>query len=80
MLARFFSNDHIAFTTTSGAPFAGITRSFSSFSQAAHENADSRVFAGIHFRAATEDGLEQGKKVGRYVFTNFLTPVGDRAH
>lgn len=75
VLARFFSNDDIPFTTTSGAPFPGIIRSFNSFSQAAQENADSRLYAGIHFRATTEDGLEQGEKVGRYVFRNFLTPV-----
>jgi len=75
VLARFFSNGQIPFTTTSGAPFPGIIRSFSSFSQAAQENADSRIYAGIHFRAATEDGLQQGEKIGRYVFRNFLTPV-----
>ncbi|MDQ3258902.1 MAG: phosphatase PAP2 family protein, partial [Acidobacteriota bacterium] len=75
VLARFFSNDQIPFTTSSGAPFPGIIRSFSSFSQAAQENADSRIYAGIHFRAATEDGLKQGEKIGRYVFRNFLTPV-----
>jgi hypothetical protein len=75
VLARFFGNDHIAFTTTSGLPFAGITRSFSNFSDAAQENADSRVYAGIHFRSACEDGLHQGEKVGKYVFANLLAPV-----
>ena len=75
VLARFFDNDNIHFTTTSGAPFPGITRPFSSFSQAAQENADSRVYAGIHFRSATRDGLRQGDKVGRYVFNHFLKPV-----
>ena len=44
--------DAIAFTTTSGAPFAGITRTFPSVAAAAEENADSRVYAGIHFRRA----------------------------
>jgi hypothetical protein len=75
VLARFFDNDNIPFFTTSGAPFPGITRSFSSFSQAAQENADSRVYAGIHFRSATRDGLKQGAKVGRYVSNHFLKPV-----
>jgi hypothetical protein len=37
---------------TSGEPFAGITRKFASFSQAAQESADSRNLAGIHFRSA----------------------------
>jgi len=75
VLARFFDNDNICFTTTSGAPFPGITRSFTSFSQAAQENADSRVYAGIHFRSACRDGLKQGTKVGRYIFNHFLKPV-----
>jgi hypothetical protein len=76
VLARFFDNDDICFTTTSGDPFPGITRSFTSFSQAAQENADSRVYAGIHFRSATRDGLKQGEKVGRYIFNHFLKPRG----
>jgi PAP2 superfamily len=76
VLARFFDNDDIHFTTTSGAPFPGITRSFTSFSQAAQENADSRVYAGIHFRSACRDGLNQGAKIGRYIFNHFLKPRG----
>jgi hypothetical protein len=75
VLARFFDNDNIYFTTTSGAPFSGITRSFSSFSEAAQENADSRVYAGIHFRSACRDGLRQGTKIGRYISNHFLKPV-----
>ncbi len=75
VLARFFGDDDVSFTNTSGPPFPGITRSFTSFSQAAQEGADSRVYAGIHFRAACEDGLEQGKRVGRFVFLHNLKEV-----
>ncbi len=74
-LARFFGTDKISFTMTSGAPFSGITRSYTSFSQAAQENADSRVYAGIHFRTACSDGVKQGRKVGRYAFLHSLRPV-----
>jgi PAP2 superfamily len=77
VLARFFGTDAISFTTTSGAPFPGITRSFTSFSQAAQENADSRIYAGIHFRTACRDGVRQGKQVGRYAFRHALQPVFD---
>jgi hypothetical protein len=76
-LARFFGADAISFTATSGAPFPGITRSYTSFSQAARENADSRVYAGIHFRSACRDGLIQGTRVGRYVFEHALRPAFD---
>jgi hypothetical protein len=72
VLARFFGSDQVAFTMTSGPPFAGITRSFTSFSQAAQENADSRVYAGIHFRSACRDGIKLGEQIGRRAFVHFL--------
>jgi hypothetical protein len=75
VLARFFGDDEIPSTSTSGAPFPGITRSFTSFSQAAQENADSRVFVGIYFRTACRDGVRLGKQVGRFVFNHFLKRV-----
>lgn len=67
--------DQVNFTVTSGKPFDGITRSFTSFSQAARESADSRVYAGIHFRSACEDGLVLGRKIGQRVVVLYLQPV-----
>ena len=67
--------DQVGFTVTSGKPFEGITRSFTSFSQAARESADSRVYAGIHFRSACEDGLVLGRKIGQRVVVLYLQPV-----
>ena len=67
--------DQARFSFTSGKPFDGITRSFTSFSQAARESADSRVYAGIHFRSACEDGLALGRKIGQRVATVYLQPV-----
>jgi hypothetical protein len=75
VLARFFGDDNVAFDMTSGAPFAGITRHFSSFSQAARENADSRVYAGIHFRTACRDGLKLGGKIGKFIVGHVLEPL-----
>jgi hypothetical protein len=75
VLRRFFHGDDVAFTTTSGVPFAGLTRSFASFSKAAAENGESRIYAGIHFRSAVEDGIEQGNRIGRFVFRHALLPV-----
>jgi hypothetical protein len=75
VLRRVFDNDDVPFTTTSGVPFAGLTRSYTSFSQAAAENGDSRVYAGIHFRSAVEDGIKQGEKIGHFVFTHALQPL-----
>ena len=75
ILARFFNDDAVAFTVTSGAPFAGITRSYASFSEAAKENADSRVYAGIHFREATRDGVRLGRRVGAFGEKHCLKPL-----
>jgi hypothetical protein len=77
VLRRFFRQDDVAFTTSSGAPFAGITRSFRSFSQASQENGESRIYAGIHFRSAVEDGIGQGKRIGGWAFVHALRPVAD---
>lgn len=74
-LASALGGDQVSFTVTSGKPFEGITRSFTSFSQAARESADSRVYAGIHFRSACEDGLALGRKVGERVAKIYLQPV-----
>jgi hypothetical protein len=74
VLAHFFGGDQVSFAMTSGEPFAGITRKFASFSQAAQENADSRIYAGIHFRSACRDGIKLGEQIGRRAFANFLQP------
>ena len=75
VLAAVLGTDQVSFAVTSGKPFDGITRSFTSFSQAARESADSRVYAGIHFRSACEDGLVLGRKIGLRTATLYLQPV-----
>jgi hypothetical protein len=42
-------------------------RSFESFRDAADEAGISRLYGGIHFRSAIENGLEQGRCIGREV-------------
>ena len=42
-------------------------RSFSSFKAAAQEAAISRMYGGIHYRAAVENGINQGVQVGNLV-------------
>ena len=75
VLARFFGTDQLSFTIKSAAPYPGIKRSFTSFSQAAQESADSRVYAGVHFRSSCSDGLAVGRKIGAHAFANFLQPA-----
>ena len=76
VLARFFADDFIAFETTSGQPYAGITRKFASFSAAAQENAASRVLAGIHFPTAVRVGLQVGEQIGDWAFDHALPATG----
>lgn len=54
---------------------ASGTRSYSSVSQAANENADSRVSAGIHFRFACDAGQDLGHKVALWLLENQLKPL-----
>jgi len=75
VLAGCFGTDFITFSTTSGGAYPGITRSFVSFSAAAHENALSRVLAGIHYRASVSEGLRMGQRIGEYVFQSYLKPL-----
>jgi hypothetical protein len=75
VLASVLGGDQASFSVTSGKPFEGLTRSFTSFAQAARESADSRVFAGIHFRSACEDGLTLGRKIGQRTATMYLLPA-----
>jgi hypothetical protein len=51
---------------------AGVTRSFSSFSQAADEAGRSRIYGGIHWESSNQDGLTVGRQLGNYVVRNFL--------
>lgn len=74
VLARFFDNDFVAFEATSGQPYAGLTRKFWSFSEAARENGASRVLAGIHFPTAVRSGYQLGEDVGTWVFEHALAP------
>lgn len=53
-----------------------VLRQFRSFSQAAGENADSRVYIGFHFRDAVETGTDQGRRIGTTAIAHYLQPVG----
>lgn len=49
-------------------------RRYTRLSQAAEENAASRVFIGFHFRESTRAGLDQGRRVGEHVVAQTLAP------
>ena len=75
-LADAFGRDNVAFTFASlSADPANPVRTFRSFSEAARENAESRVMAGIHFRFAVEGGLALGRDIGRHAVKTLLQPA-----
>lgn len=62
-----FLGDDFSFVDTSEIYFGLPERKFNSFIEAANEAAVSRLYGGIHFRDACEEGLQQGRRVGQYV-------------
>jgi hypothetical protein len=61
--------DQTAFTLRSDV-LVGVARTFHSFSEALENVKDARVFAGIHFRTACDDGTVLGKAVAQYLLDN----------
>ncbi|MFD9484405.1 hypothetical protein ACFWBX_10440 [Streptomyces sp. NPDC059991] len=67
----------VSFTASTDDPHAPVgTRSFASFSQAAHEDADSRVWLGVHCPWDASDGYALGDSIATWVFTHGMKPAG----
>jgi hypothetical protein len=73
-LQQFFGTDRIAWTDTNNA---GRTRSFTRFSDAIEEIIDARVWSGIHFRTADEQGARIGSQVARFRDRHYFRPLYD---
>jgi hypothetical protein len=85
-LADFYGTDNIHFSFMSDE-FNGITkdqngftrpmvtRSFNSFSQAAEENGQSRIYLGIHWSFDKVQGIACGNHIADYNFAHMLQPV-----
>jgi hypothetical protein len=71
VLSLFYRTPRIPFTTGSDA-LPGVSRSFKGFLEAANEAALSRMYGGIHFRSANEDGLKSGLAVGGWTFIHVM--------
>jgi PAP2 superfamily len=73
VLANFFGETkHL---TMDNDLLIGVTRSFRGFSEALDEVRNARVFAGIHFRSACDDGQAVGEQVADWVLYHSLLPV-----
>jgi hypothetical protein len=83
VLRQVFGNDGISFRDCGVKLPAGsacgdpspVLRSYSNFSQAATENALSRILIGFHFRKSIDEGTSYGRKIGERAVTNYLQPA-----
>jgi len=66
LLTHIFGN-HFSFTDDSEVEFGLPRRNFNSFSSASEEAAISRLYGGIHFRDAIENGVREGRKIGVFI-------------
>lgn len=65
-LTRMFG-DNFAYTDSTEVEYGLTSRSFTSFKAASEEAAISRMYGGIHYRPAVENGVLQGRAVGEFV-------------
>ena len=66
-LLTYLMGDKFAFTDNTELLFELPEREFKSFRQAAAEAAISRLYGGIHYRDAIENGQAQGKIIGEFI-------------
>lgn len=67
ILTGYFG-ENFEFIDSSEVYFGLPERTFKSFFQASDEAAISRLYGGIHFRDAIENGVIQGKKIGKTIW------------
>ena len=73
-LTHFYGTDAVSYQLTSDE-LPGVVRSYSSFSQAAAENGDSRIYLGVHWRFDDTFGQAAGRQVADAVYDEYFTPV-----
>ncbi len=73
ILKSIVGTDLFSFTTSSDAAIPD--RSFTSFSQAVSEAGMSRIYGGIHYNFDNVVGQACGRKVGSYIYDNYLRAV-----
>jgi PAP2 superfamily len=59
--------DNFSYSDNTETAYGLPIRNYKSFNDACHEAALSRLYAGIHYRAAVINGMNQGKNVGTFI-------------
>lgn len=63
----YLLGEEFSYTDDTEVIFDLAPRSYKGFRQAAEEASLSRLYGGIHFRDAIENGQDQGRNIGRYI-------------
>jgi hypothetical protein len=66
--------EYTSFSVTSDV-MLGVVRSFANFTSATDEIKNARIYGGIHFRSACDDGDATGKAVADYVLAHTALPT-----
>ncbi|HYV35341.1 MAG TPA: phosphatase PAP2 family protein [Gemmataceae bacterium] len=90
-LADFYGRDNITFSFNSdefngktkdqdGSVRPVVTRTFHSFSAAAEENGQSRIYLGIHWSFDKVQGIKAGNAIADFAFAHLLRPTHSNDH
>ena len=71
-ILTFIFGDRFAFIDDTEVEFGLPKRKFTSFRDASKEAAISRLYGGIHFRDAIENGVAEGEQIGNFVVEKIL--------
>lgn len=77
VLTQIFGDD-FAFDDDTELVYGLPVRKFNSFYHASSEAAISRLYGGIHYRAAIDNGLVQGKNIGKFVANKIQVSTYDK--
>lgn len=72
--------DNFAFVDSTEVEFGLTARRFNSFKDASEEAAISRLYGGIHYRPAIENGMIEGRSLGNFVVERIRTRRQDLAN
>nr|PNR28652.1 hypothetical protein PHYPA_029245 [Physcomitrium patens] len=80
VLARYLSvgiSQHISSYSVATEGYPLPLRTYNTLEAAAVEVGVSRIYGGVHFRKAVEDGIKLGVDIGDYVWDHFEKEFGD---
>jgi hypothetical protein len=73
---HYFGTNRMNFSLVRIVPgVPNLTRTYRHFTAVVGDTIDARVWQGLHFRSADEQGAKLGKDVANWVSTNFFQPV-----